>query len=74
MAHRAIYGVAMAAILATGCDVSQKMPETGTLPAWSRIARPASDNVVPPAPEAAAGEKSIRLFGPGVSRKRQTRV
>jgi hypothetical protein len=74
MAHRAIYGMAVAAIFATGCDVSQKMPETRTLPAWSAIARPATDSALPASPQAAPGEKSIRLFGPGVSRKQQTRV
>jgi hypothetical protein len=55
-------------MLAMGCDVSQKMPQTGSPPAPGAVTRPAA------VPEATAGEKSIRLFGPGVNRKRQTRV
>jgi hypothetical protein len=74
MVHRVVYGVTMAAMLAMGCDVSQKTPQTGSLPAPSAVARPAAGSAAAPVPETATGEKSIRLFGPGVSRKRQTRV
>ena len=74
MAHRTVYCLTMAAMLAMGCDVSQKTPQTGSLPAPGAVARPAAANAAASLPEAATGEKSIRLFGPGVSRKRQTRV
>ena len=74
MAHRTLIGLTMAAMLPIGCDVSQKTPQTGSLPAPGAIARPAADTAAAPVPEAATGEKSIRLFGPGVSLKRQTRV
>jgi hypothetical protein len=64
-----------AAVLITGCDVSQKMPQTApSLPAATAIARPAGGAPAAERSPEAAGEKSIRLFGPGVSRKRQTRV
>jgi hypothetical protein len=60
---------ASAAFLIGGCDVSQKRPET----------MPASAGVVVHAPAdgvgtKAAGERSIRLMGPGVTRERQIRV
>ena len=74
MAYRTVYGLTMAALLAMGCDVSQKMPQTGSLPAPGAVARPAADSGPAALPEATLGEKSIRLFGPGINRKRQTRV
>jgi hypothetical protein len=74
MAYRALLGVAAAAVLCTACDVSQKTPQTASLPTASAIARPVGAPAADPSPEAAGGEKSIRLFGPGVSRKRQTRI
>ena len=67
MAYRALWSIA-AALLITACDVSQKLPQTDSLPTTTAIVKP------PGASADAAGEKSIRLFGPGVSRKRQTRV
>ena len=69
MAYRALLGVA-AAFLMTACDVSQKTPQTDTLPATTALGKHGAR----PSSPAAAGEKSIRLFGPGVSRKRQTHV
>ena len=88
MASRALLSVAVAAALITACDWSQKKPETGSLPAAALMAGPAAGGhpmsgpflQVPGHPvgvltgESATGEKSIRLFGPGVSRKRQIRV
>ena len=70
MAYRAILGVATV-FLVTACDVSQKMPQTDSLPTTTALGKPAGAG--PSSPEAAR-EKSIRLFGPGVSRKRQTHV
>ena len=75
MAYRALLGVA-AALLMTACDESQKTPQTDTLPTTTAITRPAGSGQAGAglsSPET-AGEKSIRLFGPGVSRKRQTHV
>ena len=67
MAYRALLGV-VAALLITACDVSHKLPQTDSLPTTTAIAKP------PGASAEAADGKSIRLFGPGVSRKRQTHV
>lgn len=69
MAPTTVVGVALSALLLTACDYSQKKPETGSLagaPAVEAQARPAAANGV--------GERSIRLFGRGVSRHRQVRV
>jgi len=80
--------VAAAAPFLIGCDLSQKKPETA-LPRPAAIsplpaAVPAHPYGVSQAPaeaiagatrdEAAPGQKSIRLFGRGVSRRLQTRV
>ena len=53
-----------------GCDVSQKKPETA---AASLVTQHTGE---PPAAVAAHArpERSIRLYGPGVSRQRQTRI
>jgi hypothetical protein len=74
-------------VLLSGCDVSQKRPETAAVRAMSAPARlvPREPMLAPggmPAGAAdatgehgtAGAERSIRLYGPGVSRKRQTRV
>jgi len=76
MAYRALFGVAAAAVLSTACDISQKTPQTGSFPTTTAIARPAATGPATAAEPSSdtVGEKSIRLFGPGVSRKRQTRV
>ena len=86
MVPHAYAGFALAAILITGCDVRQSMPETGStlaapMPAASTPGHGAAAGTVqaPVAthPEDAAdavGERSIRLFGRGVSRQRQIRV
>ena len=66
MAIRTCAGLVLAALLTTACDqVSQKKPETGP----ARVETRAHSG-----PDASAGERSIRLFGRGVSRQRQTRV
>ena len=79
-------GLALAAVLTTGCDVRQSMPETGStlavpMPALSTPGPGAAAGTVqapavaPPGDAAeAVGERSIRLFGRGVSRQRQIRV
>jgi hypothetical protein len=79
--------VVAAAPFVMGCDLSQKKPETA-LPRPAAIS-PSPDAVpthpygVSQAPaeaiadatrDEAAGQKSIRLFGRGVSRRLQTRV
>jgi hypothetical protein len=69
------------------CDLSQKTPETLTLRAGAaqqQFAVPIAPSLGLQAPTetqsgvvpetSAGGERSIRLYGPGVSRKRQTRV
>ena len=74
----------------TGCDWSQKKPETRVVGAGSAMPAVRSPQLtVPVSPgfglqterqggvsigTEVGGEKSIRLYGPGVSRKRQTRV
>ena len=75
---------------AFGCDLSQKRPETISppLPATSSAFAGGTVSAHPPGArqfpadgtagvipnEGAAGQKSIRLFGKGVSRRLQTRV
>jgi hypothetical protein len=73
------------ALALSACDVSQKKPETfatlttqweagslvrshGTADADAPTANPA------PAAQSERGERSVRLFGPGISRERQTRI
>ena len=88
MASRALFTVAVAAALITACDLTQK-PQTGSSSAAAIKAVPAvgaspqAPTRALPAPadtagvltdESATGQRSIRLFGPGISRKRQTRV
>ena len=68
------------------CDVSQKTPETatpavafhpmgpaGTVPIGGDV-QPGEDTPLHDRVGAAVGERSIRLYGPGVSRKRQIRI
>jgi hypothetical protein len=84
MASPFVAALAIGAALITACDVSQKTPQTGSAPSVTApavgIAGPVTvgrDLQVPGAamtPGATVGERSIRLYGPGVSRKRQTRV
>ena len=64
------------AIGLTACDLSQQKPETiDTTVVTKRV----GDSPVA-APEAIGGrsategERSVRLYGPGVSRQRQTRI
>ena len=76
-------------VFLTACDISQKRPETAPVHAtpgsreaielkrsWrSSIEAPAATEIPGPTVEAKPSDgKSIRLFGPGVSRKRQIRV
>lgn len=67
MAPLTFGALVFAAVLATACDLSQKKPETsaGVFHSGDAAGRPH---------DAARGERSIRLFGPGVSRQRQIRV
>jgi hypothetical protein len=71
MTPQALIGAALAILFIAACDVSQKKPETGAiLPSTETAARVSGSS--PGA--SAAGERSIRLFGRGVSRQRQLRV
>jgi hypothetical protein len=78
-----VLAVAMLGLAA--CDVPQKKPETTALAARAAVrlapirelfgAHPAEGDVQSgsaAAPVAAEGERSVRLYGPGVSRERQT--
>ena len=75
--------LALLTFAVTGCDMSQK-PRTIAVEVRPAVSAPAAPGDVlgagsTPAANAAAGreasgERSIRLYGPGVSRKRQTRV
>jgi hypothetical protein len=87
MAPHLIAALAIGVAVVTACDVSQKTPQTGTV-APSTVVVPAMPGAVavrrdaqtsPDTPflsgvGATSGERSLRLHGPGVSRKRQTRV
>ena len=87
MAPHLIAALAIGVAVVTACDVSQKTPQTGTV-SPSSVAIPAVPGTVAIGREAqlpadtpfgsgvgaTAGERSIRLYGPGVSRKRQTRI
>jgi hypothetical protein len=61
---KTVLTLAVGAALAAGlsaCDLSQKKPETtATLQGAAGLS--------------AAHERSVRLYGPGVSRQRQTRI
>lgn len=90
MSTQTLFAIAAAFLLAAGCDISQKKPETAAQASVLAIppsqigaiqsVRPSSSRNTSEAPvsdlpgTAGAGNRSIRLFGPGVSRKRQTRV
>jgi hypothetical protein len=88
MAIRTLTGLVLAALLTTACDeLSQKKPETasttaGPVPALAAPGHPSAGGVVQAPVEArsgsrtdaSGGERSIRLFGRGVSRQRQIRV
>jgi hypothetical protein len=62
MALRALVGMAIAAAFVIGCDAKPPKPETR----GSAISAPAGSLL--------SGERSIRLFGRGVSRQLQIRV
>jgi ethanolamine transporter EutH len=76
----------MSAVFALGlsaCDLSQRKPETiSTMLATKRVgdsSAAAAAVEVQPAPDSTAAEssgfeRSVRLYGPGVSRQRQTRI
>jgi hypothetical protein len=78
--------IGIAALLLTACDLSQKRPETmkPALPRDAGVTQTAPASIGPTPHSPAAGknpdaqngavERSIRLYGPGVSRKRQVRV
>ena len=63
----ALVCVAAAAALVMGCDAKPPKPETGSI----AVSAPAAD--LAPA-SAVTGERSIRLFGRGISRQRQIRI
>ena len=78
--------IGLAALALTACDVSQDAPQTirAALPRDAGVT-PAAPTRIDSLPASATGgngggtgtgasERSIRLYGPGVSRKRQTRV
>ena len=78
MAPTALAAIALGAVLLTACDYSQKKPETGsTAGAHSGVvgsAAPAPSEAQRAPAESGVGDRSIRLFGRGVSRQRQIRV
>ena len=87
MAPHLIAALAIGVAVVTACDVSQKTPQTGTVAPSAAVVPAVPGTVVvgrdaQTSPEtpflsgvgATSGERSIRLYGPGVSRKRQTRV
>ena len=84
---RIIVALAVPAALAllSSCDLSQKTPETiGTVLTTQRVTEAAAAGstavqVQAPFPETTDAEgpgheRSVRLYGPGVSRDRQTRI
>jgi hypothetical protein len=83
MATRTWMAVAVGAALIAACDVSQKTPQTvppatelrgGLVPGGTAsVGRDGSGTGAAPA-AVTAGEKSIRLQGPGVNRAQQIRV
>jgi hypothetical protein len=85
MATRSIAALAFGIAAIAACDVSQKTPQTSLPAATFNAVGPAGTVVIGRDAQGAAdtlhartgasvGERSIRLYGPGVSRKRQTRV
>lgn len=89
MATRAVLAITVSAFLGGGCDVSQKKPEVSSQRDSANFAVGEQPLAIPVLPRSvvetpsdshsgssalSGGGKSIRLFGPGVSRKRQTRV
>ena len=75
---RTIPVLAAVALGLTACDLSQKKPETTTAVRAAHVsATPAAPAMQAPARspgDSAGSERSVRLYGPGVSRKRQTRI
>ena len=67
MARRAFVGMAIAAALLMGCDAKPPKPETGGTTASAPAGGVEPGAILP-------GERSMRLFGRGVSRQRQIRV
>ncbi len=67
MALRLLAGVTFVTVLLMGCDAKPPKPETGSNTA-------AAPGAAVDQGAARAGEKSLRLYGPGVSRERQIRV
>ena len=86
MATRFIAALAFGVAAIAACDVSQKTPQTESPAAAFNPVAPAgtvviggdtrsvADSPLRAGTGATIGERSIRLYGPGVSRKRQTRV
>jgi hypothetical protein len=86
MASRFIAAFAFGLAAVTACDVSQKTPQTAAHTAGLNPVAPAgtvavgreslspSDTPLRDGVGTAVGERSIRLYGRGVNRKRQTRI
>jgi len=77
MATSALPVIGIALLTLTACDLSQKKPETikaALPPAHANVRAPDAPGGSATGVENGAAERSIRLYGPGVSRKRQTRV
>lgn len=90
MATSGFAAIGIAVLALSACDISQKKPETinaalplataitQAVPGGIRWAQPAPAQGVIQPPRVGGGDTeaagSIRLYGPGVSRKRQTRV
>ena len=80
-----VVAAAAATVALAGCDIAQQRPETTAVRAGSAGAAHPHEYVLVPGraqPDTgntatendAGGERSIRLYGPGVTRARQTRV
>lgn len=67
MARRALVGMAIAAALLIGCDAKPPKPETRGSGVTASASGGQPDAVL-------SGERSLRLFGRGVSRHRQIRI
>jgi hypothetical protein len=86
MASRFVAAVVFGVGAIAACDVSQKTPEIVTPPtavnpigpagtvAIGRDAQPGAETPLPDGIGVSAGDRSMRLYGPGVSRKRQIRI
>ena len=71
MRLEALLAAMVVAVLSAGCEPGPMKPETGAAPRATSVERP---DTTRPWGDALSGERSIRLFGRGVSRDKQIRV